>query len=162
MMQESELCAATARPVPGYWLAPLGLSENDCLGITDFIRSAAPGWETDLQEDAFGQLGLVMAPSSTNRLELALMAYRIGAAWYLEEVRAGAIREVGEFQTIDEFLRALASRLEDCFVIQACDPCGRPDQGIETTTAVAAYATTPGDAEGLPPSQDVPIPLKGT
>jgi hypothetical protein len=124
-MQESELCATAAKPVPGFCLAPLGLSDNDCQAIADVIRSTAPGWQTDLQEDAFGQLALIMAPSMANRLQLALMAYRIDAGWFLEEVSEGAIRDVGEFQTAGEFQEALGSRLEHYSAIQASDGIDR-------------------------------------
>ena len=126
-MQKSQLCVAAAKPVPGYSLAPLGFSENDCLDVTSFVQSTAPGWQTDLQEDAFGQLGLIMAPCKTNRLELALIAYRIEAFWFLEEVREGALRDAGEFQTFDEFLQALGSRLEHCSAIPGGDRSDRQD-----------------------------------
>jgi hypothetical protein len=111
-MQESELCEAAARPAPEYCLAPLGLSEDDCQDITGFVHSTAPGWQTDLQEDAFGQLALIMTPCKSNRLQLALITYRIDAVWFLDEVREGTLQDAGDFQTFDEFLQALGSRLE--------------------------------------------------
>jgi len=113
-MQEFELYEAGAKPAPGSCLAPVGLSEDDCRDITGFVQSTAPGWQTDLQEDAFGQLGLIMTPYKSNRLQLALIAYRIGAVWFLDEVLGGTLRDAGEFQTLDELLHALGSRLEHC------------------------------------------------
>ena len=126
-MQESELCEAAAKPVPGYCLAPVGLSENDCRDITSFVQATAPGWQTEFQEDAFGQLGLTMMPCKANRLQLALIAYRIEAVWFLDEVRSGTLRDAGEFQTFDELLQALGSRLEYCSAVPGGDRPDRPD-----------------------------------
>jgi hypothetical protein len=161
-MEELRLCEAAAGPASGNCLAPLGLSENDCLHITDFVRSIAPGWQTDLQQDAFGQLGLIMAPCNTNRLKRALIAYRINASWFLDEVREGAYREVGEFQTIGGILEALCSRLVDCSAPPAGNRSDRVDEGIKFATAAAASATSGGDAESFPVHQDVTVPLNRT
>jgi hypothetical protein len=130
MMRESVLCEAMAQPVPGFCLAPLGLSENDCRDITGFVQSTAPGWQTDREEDAFGQLGLIMAPCKTNRLQLSLIAYRIDAMWFLDEVLGGTLRDAGEFETLEELLQALGSRLRHCPANSRgdCSDCSdRPD-----------------------------------
>jgi hypothetical protein len=127
MMQESGLCAAVARPAPLYCLAPLGLSENDCRDISGFVQSTAPGWQTDLQEDAFGQRGLIVTPCGTTCVQLALIAYRIDAAWFLDEVRGGNLRDAGEFQTFDELLRALGSRVAHCSAVLGGDCTDLPD-----------------------------------
>jgi hypothetical protein len=119
-MQEYGLSDVAAGPVSEHCLAPVGLCEDDCQRIASFVRSAAPGWQTNLQEDAFGQLGVVMAPRDSNRLHLALIAYRIDAGWFLEEVRDGALREVGEFVAIDGLLNTLGRQLADCRATQNC------------------------------------------
>ena len=110
-MEELLVSAATASPIPSLYLAPLGLSENDRLRITDCVRSVAPEWQMDLEEDAFDQPALVVAPCNANRLRLALIAYRINASYILDEVREGIRHEAGEFPTIGSLLEALRNQL---------------------------------------------------
>lgn len=116
-MEVRDVCETAARPMMEYCLAPLGLSEDDCGHVTAFVRSIAPDWNTEIQEDAFGQRGLVMARCRTNRLQWSLIAYRINESWFLDEVSEATIHEVGEFTAVDGLLRALRCRLVDDMAI---------------------------------------------
>ncbi len=108
--QATEALAAS-KCMLGHSLAPLGLSEDDCLRITDSVRSVAAAWQIEIHEDAFGQLSLIIAPSKLNRIQLALIASRIDASYFLDEITAGNLEEVGQFQTIVALLDALRLRL---------------------------------------------------
>ncbi len=98
-------------PMEGYSLAPVGLSEDDCLRVTDLVRSIAATWHTDLHENSFNQPSLIMAPCKNHRLQLALIAHRIDSSYFLDEISAGGLREIGEFRTIAELLKELRVRI---------------------------------------------------
>ena len=121
-MEEIHQREAADRLGLGQCLAPLGLSETDCLNLVGWFRSLVPGWHADRHEDAFGQPSLILAPSKSNRLHFALIVYRINACWFLGEVADGVYREFGDFTAVRDLLAAIRARLEHwSFVAATCE-----------------------------------------
>jgi len=111
-MEEIHQREAADRLDLGQCLAPLGLSETDCLNLTGWVRCLVPGWHVDRHEDAFGQPSLILAPNRSSRLRLALIVYRINTFWFLGEVVHSSYQEFGDFRTARDLLASLKDRLE--------------------------------------------------
>ena len=124
-MENLQMSAAATTAISGLCFVPEGLSDDDRHRITDCIRTVAPGWHMDLEEDAFDQPCVIVAPAKADRLRLAFLAYRINQSYLLDEVREGTLRDAGEYSALDDLLDAIKGRLAPCSAIPVEGPPDR-------------------------------------